>query len=80
LPVSCPPANLKSIINAYHNRIGNLEAEKYDLEYEVARKNLEVRPCKALGPQHVRGDQGVYKIITIMGTKDFGKVMFEKTF
>jgi hypothetical protein len=43
LPVPCPAANLKSIINAYHNRIGNLEAEKYDLEYEVARKNMEVR-------------------------------------
>ncbi|KAK7873354.1 hypothetical protein R5R35_011388 [Gryllus longicercus] len=34
-------ANLKSIIKAYHTRIGNLEAEKYDLEYEVARKDLE---------------------------------------
>jgi hypothetical protein len=79
LPVSCPPANLKSIINAYHNRIGNLEAEKYDLEYEVARKNLEVRPCKTLGPQHVRRGQGVSKI-TIMGTKDFGKVIFAKSF
>ncbi|GLG97208.1 Troponin I [Gryllus bimaculatus] len=35
-------ANLKSIIKAYHTRIGNLEAEKYDLEYEVARKDLEI--------------------------------------
>jgi hypothetical protein len=28
---------------AYHKRIGNLEVEKYDLEYEVAKKDLEVR-------------------------------------
>jgi hypothetical protein len=55
VPVSCPPANLKSIVNAYHNRIGNLEAQKYDLEYEVARKNLQVPPCKAIGPQHTYG-------------------------
>jgi hypothetical protein len=47
LPVSCPSANLKSITIAYHKRIGNLEAEKYDLEYEVAKKNLEVRIFKA---------------------------------
>lgn len=80
LPVSCPPANLKSIINAYHNRIGNLEAEKYDLEYEVARKNLEVRSCKALGPQHARRGQGVSKISTVMDTNGFGNVVLAKTF
>lgn len=57
LPVSCPSALLRSVINAYHNRIGNLETEKYDLEYEVAKKNLEVRACKALSPQHVHRDQ-----------------------
>ncbi|KAJ4450477.1 hypothetical protein ANN_01902 [Periplaneta americana] len=43
LPDSFSPANLKSIINGYHKRIGTLEAEKYDLEYEVAKKDLEVR-------------------------------------
>lgn len=47
LPVSYPSANLKSTIIAYHKRVGNLEAEKYDLEYEVAKKNLEVRNTKA---------------------------------
>ncbi|XP_077287477.1 troponin wings up A isoform X1 [Arctopsyche grandis] len=35
-------ANLKSVLTAYHTRIGNLEDEKYDREYEVARKELEI--------------------------------------
>lgn len=58
LPVSCPPANLKSVINAYHKRISTLEEQKYDLEYEVAKKNMEVRFCKALSLQHALRDQG----------------------
>jgi hypothetical protein len=58
LPVSCPSANLKSVINAYHVRIATLEEQKYDLEYEVAKKNMEVRPCKALSPQHALRGQG----------------------
>jgi hypothetical protein len=66
LPVSCPPANLKSIINVYHKRIATLEEEKYDLEYEVAKKNMEVRPCKALCPQHVRRDQGEPNTCTVV--------------
>jgi hypothetical protein len=37
---------------AYHKRIGNLEAEKYDLEYEVAKKDLEVRIFKAAVSQN----------------------------
>lgn len=40
-------ANLKSVLTAYHTRIGTLEEEKYDREYEVARKELEVRPILA---------------------------------
>ncbi|XP_049858907.1 troponin I isoform X3 [Schistocerca gregaria] len=35
-------ATLKSIINTYHKRIVNLEGEKLDLEYEVAKKDLEI--------------------------------------
>lgn len=35
-------ATLKSILNQYHKRINILEGEKYDLEYEVAKKDLEV--------------------------------------
>jgi len=70
LPVSCPSALLRSVINAYHNRIGNLEAEKYDLEYEVARKNLEVRACKALSSQHAQRDQGDYNTIFVAGIFD----------
>nr|AGM32376.1 troponin I [Coptotermes formosanus] len=46
--VDANEANLRSIINAYHNRIGNLEAEKYGLEYEVAKKNLEISDLSSL--------------------------------
>jgi len=35
-------ASVKSILNQYHKRINLLEGEKYDLEYEVARKDMEV--------------------------------------
>lgn len=35
-------ASVKSILNQYHKRINVLEGEKYDLEYEVAKKDLEV--------------------------------------
>lgn len=77
LPVSCPLALLRSVINAYHNRIGNLEAEKYDLEYEVARKNLEVRACKALSPQHVHRDQGDSNTIFVGGHIWFAAVWLE---
>ncbi|XP_066992016.1 troponin I isoform X1 [Anabrus simplex] len=35
-------ANLKSIIKAYHTRIAGLEEQKYDLEYEVAKKDMEI--------------------------------------
>jgi hypothetical protein len=34
---------VKAIITAYHKRIGGLEEEKYDLEYEVAKKVEEVQ-------------------------------------
>ncbi|EFN82117.1 Troponin I [Harpegnathos saltator] len=39
-------ASVKSILNQYHKRINGLEGEKYDLEYEVARKDLEVEKLK----------------------------------
>lgn len=42
IPIMLNTANLKSIVNGYHKRIGLLEAEKYDLEYEVAKKDMEV--------------------------------------
>ncbi|XP_011344784.1 troponin I isoform X10 [Ooceraea biroi] len=35
-------ASVKSILNQYHKRINVLEGEKYDLEYEVARKDMEI--------------------------------------
>lgn len=35
-------ANVKSILIQYHKRIIALEGEKYDLEYEVAKKDFEV--------------------------------------
>lgn len=36
-------ANLQSTVREYHDRISRLEAEKIDLEYEVARKEFEAR-------------------------------------
>lgn len=33
---------MKSILIQYHKRIIALEGEKYDLEYEVAKKDFEV--------------------------------------
>ncbi|XP_021941846.1 troponin I isoform X5 [Zootermopsis nevadensis] len=41
-------ANLKSVINAYHKRISTLEEQKYDLEYEVAKKNMEISDLNSL--------------------------------
>lgn len=35
-------ASLKSILNQYHKRINILEDQKYDLEFEVAKKDFEV--------------------------------------
>jgi len=35
-------ASVKSILTQYHKRINILEGEKYDLEYEVAKKDMEV--------------------------------------
>lgn len=35
-------ASVKSVVNQYHKRISTLEEQKYDLEYEVARKDFEV--------------------------------------
>ncbi|KAL0118967.1 hypothetical protein PUN28_009531 [Cardiocondyla obscurior] len=35
-------ASVKSILTQYHKRINVLEGEKYDLEYEVAKKDLEI--------------------------------------
>ncbi|XP_048514408.1 troponin I isoform X7 [Athalia rosae] len=35
-------ANLKSILNQYHKRINGLEEQKYDLEYEVIKKDFEI--------------------------------------
>lgn len=34
---------LKSFCHQFHKRIAGLEAEKFDLEYEVARKDYEVK-------------------------------------
>lgn len=34
---------LKSILRAYHDRIKNLEDKKYDIEYIVKRKDVEVQ-------------------------------------
>ena len=36
-------ATLISICKEYHQRVGRLEGEKIDSEYEVARKELEAR-------------------------------------
>lgn len=33
---------MKSTLTQYHKRINILEGEKYDLEYEVAKKDMEV--------------------------------------
>ncbi|KAG9508985.1 Troponin I 4, partial [Fragariocoptes setiger] len=33
---------LKSLILKYHDRIANLESEKWDLEYQVGRKDLDI--------------------------------------
>ena len=33
---------LKGVLKAYHERIGKLEDIKYDLEYVVKRKDVEV--------------------------------------
>jgi hypothetical protein len=33
---------VKSTLTQYHKRINILEGEKYDLEYEVAKKDMEV--------------------------------------
>lgn len=33
---------LKSILKAYHERINSLEDKKYDVEYIVKRKDVEV--------------------------------------
>jgi len=38
-------ATIKSYLKEYHKRIAGLEAEKFDLEYEVARKDYEVPFC-----------------------------------
>ncbi|XP_015603509.1 troponin I isoform X12 [Cephus cinctus] len=35
-------ASLKSILNQYHKRINGLEEQKYDLEYEVIKKDFEI--------------------------------------
>ncbi|XP_076303625.1 troponin wings up A isoform X2 [Lasioglossum baleicum] len=35
-------ANVKSVLTQYHKRIIVLEGQKYDLEYEVAKKDFEV--------------------------------------
>jgi hypothetical protein len=43
---------MKSTMIGYHKRIGNLEDEKYDLEYEVAKKDLEVRIFKTAVSQN----------------------------
>lgn len=34
---------IKSILKQYHDRIGKLEDVKFDLEYQVKRKDMEVR-------------------------------------
>lgn len=34
---------LKAILKAYHERIRNLEDKKYDIEYIVKRKDVEVQ-------------------------------------
>ncbi|XP_026668903.1 troponin I isoform X2 [Ceratina calcarata] len=35
-------ASVKSVLTQYHKRIVALEGEKYDLEYEVAKKDFEI--------------------------------------
>ncbi|XP_078048374.1 troponin wings up A isoform X8 [Augochlora pura] len=35
-------ANVKSVLTQYHKRIIVLEGQKYDLEYEVAKKDFEI--------------------------------------
>lgn len=42
---------MKSILNQYHKRINVLEGEKYDLEYEVAKKDMEVEIKFSRGKQ-----------------------------
>ncbi|XP_037043886.1 troponin I-like isoform X2 [Bradysia coprophila] len=38
---------LKSVCNQYHSKIATLEDEKYDLEYKVATKDLEISDLNA---------------------------------
>ncbi|XP_037921687.1 troponin I isoform X4 [Hermetia illucens] len=44
---SASEETLKSIAKQYHQRIAKLEDQKYDLEYEVARKGLEINDLNA---------------------------------
>lgn len=37
---------LKSLLQSYHERIKNLEDKKYDIEYVVKRKDVEVQFIK----------------------------------
>jgi hypothetical protein len=37
-----PTDKLKKVLNDYHNRITQLEDEKFDLEYLVKKKDFEV--------------------------------------
>lgn len=42
--IPCTPIEqLKAILKAYHDRIRSLEDKKYDVEYIVKRKDVEVQ-------------------------------------
>jgi len=40
-------AQLQQVVNEYHERIKKLEGEKYDLEYQTAKKDFEKRELSA---------------------------------
>lgn len=55
-------ASVKSILNQYHKRINILEGEKYDLEYEVAKKDMEVEKVFFRGKQRDERDAAINAI------------------
>ncbi|XP_037026236.1 troponin I isoform X13 [Bradysia coprophila] len=44
---SASEENLKSVCTQYHSRIGTLEEQKYDFEYKVATKDMEISDLNA---------------------------------
>lgn len=55
---------MKSILNQYHKRINLLEGEKYDLEYEVAKKDMEVEKVFFRDKQRDERDAAINAIHT----------------